>query len=186
MTDQNSTLHRYSATARTFHWITVAAVVVMVPLGFTMAYRGNVLNIWDDTTNNLYSAHKLIGFTLLWVLLARLIYRLVRGAPPPEPTLESWQVAGSHVVHWLLYAIVIAMPILGWLGVSYYPALDIFGLFSLPALVQPNEEAAARVLSIHATLAFVLVALVAAHATMALYHHFIRKDNVLRRMLGGR
>ena len=175
---------KYSGTARLFHWVTVAFVVVMIPVGFAMAYRGNTLNIWDDATNNLYSAHKLAGFTLLWIVLARLAYRLIRGAPSPEPSLETWQVTGSRIVHGLLYVCVIAMPLLGWLGVSYYPALDIFCLFSLPALASPDEAAAARVLWWHGMLAFVFLALIAMHVGMALFHHFVRKDNVLRRMLG--
>ena len=176
----------YSPAARTLHWLTVALVAVMIPVGLTMVYRGTTLDIWDETTNNLYSIHKLLGFTLLWIIVVRVIYRLWHGAPPPEPTLEPWQRFGSTIVHFLLYVLILVMPILGWLGVSYFPALDVFGLFSLPALVPPDEIAAARVLSIHATLAFVLLALVAGHAGMALYHHFVRKDNVLRRMLTGR
>ncbi len=176
----------YSPVARTLHWLTVVLVAMLIPVGLAMAYRGNTLNIWDATTNNLYSLHKLIGFTLLWIVLIRIGYRLIHGAPAPEPTLEPWQVMGSKIVHFLLYVAILAMPVLGWLGVSYFPALDIFGLFSLPALTEANADAAGRVLSIHATLAFVLLALIAAHAGMALYHHFVRGDNVLRRMLTGR
>jgi cytochrome b561 len=79
--------------------------------------------------------------------------------------------------------LLIVMPILGWLGVSLYPALEIFGLFSLPALTAADQETAARVLAAHAILAWILIALIAGHVTMALYHHFVRGDNVLRRML---
>src|SRR5258706_1271458 len=181
-----SSLTPYSRTARIFHWTTVAAVAVMVGVGLTMTYRGGVLNIWDATTNALYSSHKLLGFLLLWFVLARLSFRLMFGAPPPEPTLEAWQRIGSSAVHWLLYALLIAMPVLGWIGVSLYPALDIFGLFSLPALMEPNEAAAERVLGIHKALAFLLIALAAGHARPSPFHHFFRKDNVLRRLWPGR
>lgn len=177
------TVEAYSAPARFFHWLTVAFVAVMVAVGLAMTYRGNTLNIWDDTTNQLYSTHKLVGFTLLWVVLARFAYRLWRGAPPPEPTLEPWQRYGSLVVHYSLYALLIIMPILGWIGISLYPALDIFGLFSLPALAEPNQELANRVLNVHKALAFVLIALVIGHSGMALFHHFVRRDNVMWRML---
>lgn len=181
--NRERTVEAYSAPARLFHWLTVAFVAVMVSIGLAMTYRGNTLNIWDDTTNQLYSTHKLVGFTLLWVVLARIAYRLWRGPPPPEPTLEPWQRYGSLVVHYSLYALLVIMPILGWIGISLYPALDIFGLFSLPALTEPNQELANRVLYVHKTLAFVLIALVIGHAGMALYHHFVRKDNVMWRML---
>ncbi|MFO7296935.1 MAG: cytochrome b [Pseudomonadota bacterium] len=178
-------VERYSAVARAFHWITVAFVAVQVPIGLAMVYRGYDLNIWDETTNSLYSTHKLLGFILLWVVLARLAYRLVHGAPKPEPTLEPWQRTGSAIVHWLLYVLLIVLPILGWTGISLYPALDIFGLFSLPALTSANQELANQVLAIHASLAWLLIVLVIGHAGMALFHYFVRKDNVLRRMLTG-
>ncbi|HXF55857.1 MAG TPA: cytochrome b, partial [Hyphomicrobiaceae bacterium] len=71
----------FTSTARRFHWWTVAFVAVLAPVGIYMNYRGNVLGIFDEVTNALYSAHKLAGFTLLWMIVARLGYRLVRGAP---------------------------------------------------------------------------------------------------------
>lgn len=77
----------YSPVARALHWITVVAVFAMIPVGLAMSYRGNVLNIWDGLTNGLYSAHKLVGFLLLWLMVGRLAYRLLHGAPLDEPTL---------------------------------------------------------------------------------------------------
>ncbi|MFC5418751.1 MAG: cytochrome B [Stutzerimonas stutzeri] len=173
----------YSPMARRFHWITVAAVFVMVPLGFAMSYRGNTLNIWDGVTDALYSSHKLIGFLLLWLTAGRLIYRLVHGAPPDEPTLEWWQKAGSHLLHWALYGLLLIVPLLGWIGVSLFPSLMVFNLFGLPPLASPDEVAAKRVLAIHGWLAILLALLVCAHIGAALFHHVIRKDGVLRRML---
>jgi cytochrome b561 len=173
----------YSPMAQRFHWITVAAVFVMVPLGFAMSYRGNTLNIWDGVTDALYSSHKLIGFLLLWLTAGRLIYRLVHGAPPDEPTLEWWQKAGSHLLHWALYGLLLIVPLLGWIGVSLFPSLMVFNLFGLPPLASPDEVAAKRVLAIHGWLAILLALLVCAHIGAALFHHVIRKDGVLRRML---
>lgn len=173
----------YSPMARRFHWITVAAVFVMVPLGFAMSYRGNTLNIWDGVTDALYSSHKLIGFLLLWLTASRLIYRLVHGAPPDEPTLEWWQKAGSHLLHWALYGLLLIVPLLGWIGVSLFPSLMVFNLFGLPPLASPDEVAAKRVLALHGWLAILLALLVCAHIGAALFHHVIRKDGVLRRML---
>jgi cytochrome b561 len=175
----------YSVTARTLHWLTVVAVFVMIPLGLAMSYRGNTLDIWDGVTDALYSTHKLLGFLVLWLSAGRLIYRLVHGAPPDEPTLEWWQKAGSHLVHWALYGLLLIVPMLGWIGVSLFPSLTVFNLFDLPALAAPNEEVAKRVLSIHGWLAILLALLVCAHIGGALFHYFIRKDGVLRRMLPG-
>jgi cytochrome b561 len=175
----------YGPVARTLHWVTVVAVFVMIPVGLVMSYRGNVLNLWDGLTNGLYSAHKLTGFLLLWLTAGRLIYRLLHGAPPDEPTLAWWEKAISHLVHWLLYGLLLVVPLLGWIGVSLFPALTVFDLFDLPALAKPDEEAAKRVLGLHGKLALTFGALVAVHVAAALYHRFIRKDGVLRRMWPG-
>ena len=98
----------YSVAARRFHWWTVALLAVQIPFGLAMVYRGKGLNVWDATTNWLYSSHKLLGLIILLVVVARLSYRLTRGAPADEPTLEPWQKGVSHATHWLLYLLLIA------------------------------------------------------------------------------
>jgi cytochrome b561 len=173
----------YTRTARLFHWLTVALVVVQVPVGVYMSYRGNVLNVWDRLTGALYNSHKLIGVVILLVVVCRLGYRFAHGAPADEPTLEPWQKIASGLNHWGMYVLLICVPIAGYIGVSLFPALDIFGLFSLPAVVAPDQDASARVLSIHKLLAGILVLLIAVHVAAALFHYFIRRDNVLGRML---
>ena len=176
---------RYSAAARYFHWLTAAAVFVMVPLGFAMTYRGGTMDIWDGVTDALYSTHKLIGFLLLWLVAGRLAYRLLHGAPPDEPGLSRLHRVASHLVYWLLYGLLLIVPLLGWIGVSLYPSLTWFMNFALPALAAPDQELAKAVLGVHGTLAIVTAVLVCGHIAAALYHHFIRKDGVLRRMLPG-
>jgi cytochrome b561 len=172
----------YTPTARRFHWWTVALILIQVPLGLYMAYRGNVQGIFDDLTNTLYSSHKLIGIIIFLVVLARLAYRLTHGAPAYEPTLEAWHKGASHFNHWGLYLLLLATPIAGYIGISQYPALNIFGI-PLPGIVAENQEAASRTFLIHFYLALVLVAFVAIHIGAALYHYVIRKDNVVTRML---
>ncbi len=175
----------YSPAARRFHWIVVGLLVLQVPIGYYMAYRGNDLNIWDGTTNSLYSGHKLLGLILLLIALARLGYRLVHGAPEPEPTLESWHRLASAVNHLGIYALLLLVPLLGWLGVSLYPALDIFGLFKLPGLMAPDQKLSEVVLEYHGYAALALVAFAGMHIGAALYHYLIRGDNVLGRMIPG-
>ncbi|HEX4893862.1 MAG TPA: cytochrome b/b6 domain-containing protein, partial [Hyphomicrobiaceae bacterium] len=106
-----------------------------------------------------------------------------RGAPPDEPTIEPWQKAGAHFNHWGLYVLLIIVPVLGWVGVSYYGARTIFGLFSLPPLTAQNQDTATTVLLVHKWAAFVLIAMAAVHVGAALFHYFIRRDGVLGRML---
>jgi len=103
----------YSRMARVLHWTTVALLVVQFPVGLYMVYRGNTLNLWDNLTNVLYSAHKLSGVTILVIVLWRITYRLSRGAPADEPTIEPWQRIVSRLNHWGLYVLLIAAPIAG-------------------------------------------------------------------------
>jgi cytochrome b561 len=173
----------YARIARFLHWLTVGLVVVQVPVGVYMAYRGNVLNVWDTLTGVLYNGHKLVGVTILLVVLCRLAYRLVRGAPADEPTIEPWQKIASHLNHWGLYALLVCVPVAGYIGVSLFPALELFGPISLPAVVVPDKDAAKTAFLVHGLLAAGLVLLIAVHVAAALYHYFVRRDNVLGRMI---
>jgi cytochrome b561 len=182
-TSEQAPVEIYARTARALHWTTVALLVIQFPVGLYMVYRGNSLNLWDNLTNVLYSGHKLIGVTILFIVLWRLIYRLTRGAPADEPTIEAWHRIASRLNHWGLYALLIAAPIAGYIGISLFPALDIFGSFSLPAVVAPDKEAAKTAFAVHGLLVLVLALFIAIHVAAALYHYLIRKDNVLGRMI---
>ena len=174
----------YSTGACRFHWWTVALLAVQVPIGLYMVYRGNSLNIWDGLTNALYSSHKTLGLVILALVVARLLYRLIHGAPADEPTIEWWQKAASHATHWSLYLLLIVVPLVGWLGISLYGARDVFGIMTIPPLAPQNSEAAASVLTLHRYLALLTVALIAMHVGAAVVlHYFIRGDGVLARML---
>jgi cytochrome b561 len=173
----------YSRTARALHWVTVALVALQVPVGVAMVYRGNTLNLWDRLTGALYNGHKLVGITIFVLVLWRLGYRFARGAPPDEPTLAPWQKLASHANHWGLYALLVAVPVAGYVGISLFPALDIFGWFKLPGIVAPDKAAASTAFAVHRALAIGLVALVAVHVAAALFHYFVRRDNVLGRMI---
>jgi cytochrome b561 len=173
----------YKRTARVLHWVTVALVAIQLPVGLYMTYRGNTLNVWDAVTGGLYNGHKVAGLIILLVVLWRLGYRLTRGAPSDEPTIEPWQRFASHLNHWGLYVLLICAPIAGYIGISLFPALDIFGLFSLPGLVAPDKEAAKTAFAVHKLLVMLLVLLIVVHVAAALFHYFVRKDNVLGRMI---
>lgn len=186
--DRSSTQHEstpiYAPTARRLHWLTVALLALQLPVGLYMVYRGNTLNLWDALTGALYSIHKLVGVLILVLVVGRLLYRSTRGAPPPEPSLDAWQRSVSGLVHWALYALLVAAPIAGYVGISMFPALDVFGL-KLPALTGPDKEGAKTAFLIHGWLVMALVALVAMHVGAALFHYFVRKDDVLGRMVPG-
>jgi cytochrome b561 len=173
----------YSTGARHFHWWTVALLAVQVPLGLYMVYRGAATN-FDGLTGRLYDLHKTLGLAILALVVARLAYRLLHGAPADEPNLEWWQKAASHVTHWSLYALLILVPLVGWLGISLYGAREVFGIATIPALAAPDSEAANTVLMLHRYLALLTVGLVGMHVGAAVVlHYVIRGDGVLARMI---
>ncbi|WP_454915217.1 cytochrome b [Xanthobacter sediminis] len=172
---------RYSFAARVLHWVVAAFVIGMVPLGLYMVARGEATN-FDPLTGQLYDLHKLAGFTVLWLVVLRLFVRVWRGAPAPLATLTPFERIASAAVHHLLYLLLLIVPVLGWAGISAYPALSIFGLFDLPAILPANEPLANRVLGVHDLLAQLLGLLALVHIAAALWHRFIKRDGVLRRM----
>ena len=182
----------YAPLARAFHWTVAPLVFITVPIGFIMVDREDV-KIADDTaraafeatTNLMFSWHKVIGITILALMIARLTYRLMHGAPGSEPTLESWQKGLSHAVHWTLYLLLIVVPIGGYLGIAYYPALDVFGIH-LPGFgIQGDEKFAEKVFDAHKLGAKVLLGLVGLHLAAVVFHRFVRGDGVLARMWPG-
>lgn len=173
----------YTTTAKFLHWIIAFGAFGMIPVGVYMVRRGARTN-FDDLTNTLYSGHKLTGFILLWLIAARIAYRAARGAPPPPPTLTPLERIASSAVHHLIYILLPIVPLLGWAGVSAYDARDIFGWFSLPPLLAPNQPLGERILEIHGYAALTLAALVAAHIGGALMHGVIKQDGVINRMIG--
>jgi cytochrome b561 len=172
----------YTKIARRLHWTTVLLLAIQIPVGLYMVYRGNTLNLWDNLTNALYSGHKLVGLVILVIVIWRLVYRFRRGAPVDEPTIEPWQRIVSRLNHWGLYLLLLVTPIVGYVGISLFPALDIFGV-PLPGVVAPDKEAAKTAFGIHGLLVLLLVLMIALHVAAALYHYLIRKDNVLGRMI---
>lgn len=166
----------YSPTARRLHWWTVAFLIVQIPLGFAMAN-------WEGLPGSLYTSHKLIGMIFLVLILARLAYRLVHGAPADEPTLNVFEKIASHITHWTLYALLLLVPMLGWLGISYYDARDIFGLFSIPALTAKDTDFAEKIFVLHKWGAIAVIVLAGMHIGAALMHYVVKKDGVLSRML---
>ena len=96
------TARSYSPLQRMLHWITALGVIIMIPVGLYMVRRG-VWSNFDALTNTLYSWHKFIGFCILWLIVVRIIVRLVRGAPPPVlaalslPSGSAGRYCGSEV-----------------------------------------------------------------------------------------
>jgi cytochrome b561 len=171
----------YHPLQRGLHWIIALFVAIMVPVGYVMADRGD-RNIWDDLTNTLYSNHKLAGFIVLWLVVARIVVRLIKGRPEPVATLTPMQRMGSEAVHGLIYVLLVVTPMLGWAGVSAFGARGVPGGWALPEILSKNQELAKTLLMLHGWAATALVVLVLAHIGAALFHRLVLKDGVFRRM----
>lgn len=169
---------RFGWVAKGFHWLTAAAIAAM----FAIAWWMDALPI-GLAKLQAYGWHKSIGLSILAVTALRLLWRLAN----PQPRFlggPDWQRRASTVAHWLLYVCLIAMPMLGWLMSSAANTpVNLFGLVVLPDLVAPDRSLADLLATAHATLAYVLLVLVALHAAAALKHHLVDRDATLRRML---
>jgi cytochrome b561 len=169
----------YPSTSKWLHWLVAICVLTTAPVAIAMVRVGK-----GPTQDALYNFHKSLGVLILILMVLRLINRLVVGAPQPDPGIERWQKAASSAVHGLLYVLLLAMPIVGYIANSAYGATTpFFGLFELPRIVGDNEALATTLFTIHRWTGFLVIALVLVHIGAALQHHFIHGDNVLRRML---
>ncbi len=170
----------YSAIAKFFHWTIAACVIFLVPAGLVMA---NVPGL--DT---LYNLHRSVGALVLALMTARVGYRLIHGAPAPEPSLNGMERFASQAAHLLLYILLIAVPLAGWAGTSAYGAqVMVFGLFELPPILAVDtaegKPLATQILNVHKILALLATAIIFVHAGAALRHYFVKRDGVLQRML---
>jgi cytochrome b561 len=171
----------YASSQKWVHWIIAIMVIVMIPVGIIMSERAEA-GVFDDLTNKLYSAHKLGGFIVLWLVALRIVLKRRLGTPAPSTTLTPLERIASTSVHHLLYALMVLVPLLGWAGVSAYPARDIFGLFSLPQIFPESEVWAKRLFAAHGFCALAMAGLVLAHIGGALMHLVVKGDGVFTRM----
>ena len=174
-----NTAERYGAVSQFLHWTVVALVITQFALGFTVA--GMPISLERLI---ILVRHKSIGMTILALALLRLVWRLFSPAPPLPDHMPRVQRLAAHVNHVLLYGLLIAMPIVGWITSSAsHLTVTWFGLFSFPNLVGPDAHLAKLAKATHAAMAWVLLVVASLHALAALWHHFVTKDSVLLRML---
>lgn len=166
---------RYSTVAMWFHWVIAALVILNLSVG--------LLREPVPALRPLMGLHKAIGITVLLLTLARVAWRLGHRPPPLPATVATWQKGASHAVHWGLYALLILMPLTGWIMVSGPEGrrpLTWFGLFDLPYL-PASGAAAGSAHGGHELLGFVMLALAAIHVGAAAMH-LMRRDGVVWRM----
>jgi cytochrome b561 len=173
---------RWGAVSQLFHWACAALIVALGSLGLYMTeLTSQVARI------RLYALHKSLGLTLLALVLLRLLWRWTHTVPGPVPGTKRHLRLAADGMHGLLYTLMIAMPLTGWLinSTSGYP-LQWFRLFNLPAIAAKDEHLNGIAKALHEFGFWTLVVLVAGHVGAALYHHVFLQDGTLRRMLPSR
>jgi len=171
----------YTRTAVSLHWLIAGLIIAAVFMGWTMT-RMEI----TPARLKLFNYHKWVGVTVLALALLRLAWRLTHSPPPLEP-MPRWQKAAAHGGHALLYLLMLAVPVAGWIysNASGYPVVYL-GKIPLPNLMERNRELAGSLRDLHVALATALVVVVVLHVLAALQHHFLHRDNTLRRMLAWR
>ena len=169
----------YRAPARWLHWSMALLVIPMIVAGIIMTQQG----IPRPLQNNLFIFHKNVGSLLLMLIFVRLAYRW-RNAPPPEPDhLADWQVKIAGLTHGLLYALLIVMPLSGYIRVRAggFP-IEYLDAMGIPALVPKSEALADLAKAVHYYSSWLIVIFIAMHVGAALQHAIIKKDGVFSRM----
>jgi cytochrome b561 len=165
---------------RVLHWLMSACIFAMLFIGVGMV--STVTTKYLD----LVSIHKPLGITILVLALIRLALRLYYGAPPLPPDLPEPMKLAAKLSHYVFYALMIGMPLLGWgmLSAAGYPVV-LYGGVHLPPLVGVNPELHTLLWDAHYYLAFAFFALILLHLGAALFHTWVRRDGVFEAMAGG-
>ncbi len=176
-------IQKYSAGWRALHWIMALMVLTLIPVGLWMASRAEA-DVWGPLTDALYSWHKAIGFSVLLLMVVRIVVKIRLTSPPyPEQIPRKLQMAAKGLHH-LMYLLLVLTPLFGWAGVTAYPALITLGGYDLPAMpfVSQDSDLAELLFEIHGALAITLSVLIAGHIAAA-FRHMFRKDGIFRRMV---
>jgi len=177
-----NTTSSFGLPAVLIHWITALTVLFMFGLGVWM----RTLDYYSPWYRAAPELHKSIGLLLVVLTLARVGWMLANPHPAPPPQSPKWERAGARLVHVLLYLLLFSVMVCGYLiSTADGRPIPLFGLVDVPALpwaFENQEEVAGK---LHRWLAYSLIGLVGAHALAALKHHFIDRDDTLRRMTFG-
>jgi len=172
----------YGSVARTLHWAMAIIIITLLIVGFYMTSLPPSDDKWY-----IYGIHKATGLLILMLASIRLVYRLSSIQPPLPKTVPVVQAKLSKLDIIALYCLMFAMPLSGFLG-SLTGGHDIsfYNIFTIHSFGESYKAISHYFWSIHEICAYLLIACISIHFLGAIYHHFILKDNVLRRMMTGK
>ena len=170
---------RYDLTLRILHWVMAAIIFTAIALGVIAA----LLPRGASPRVELLTVHKSLGMTALGLIVLRAAWRLVVTAPPYAAALGAFSRFGAHAAHVALYALMIAMPLTGYVDsvIGGHPT-SWFGLFDWPALVARNDSLAHVAATLHYRLAWAISAVLALHLAAVAWHVWVKRDKVFARM----
>ncbi len=168
---------RFNPLARLLHWTMAAMILAMLFIGIGMVSTVSPLH------SRLLELHKPLGVVILALVLLRLLLRFSTRTPPLPQDMAGWQKLAAHASHWLLYSLMLALPLVGWgmLSAGGYPLVFAGGLH-LPAILPRDRALYAGLRQLHTVLALLLFAIFLTHLGAALFHALIRRDGVFRSM----
>ncbi|HSU06263.1 MAG TPA: cytochrome b [Acetobacteraceae bacterium] len=177
-----NTERHYGAAAITLHWLMAALIATLVALGIYMVRLPDVG--FDAKKITLILIHKEIGMVALALVCARLVWRLLNPLPHLAETLPEWQKVAAIFVHLCFYALMFVLPVSGWIMSSAAGIpVSFLGLFTLPDFVPHDDDLFARLQQMHDWLGYLMAVFICVHASAALRHHFVLRDETLRKML---
>ncbi len=172
-----NTTTSYGSVAKFLHWLIFLLVFVMIVGGFCLDY------VPKEYKPVIYNLHKLTGVAILMLMLIRLCWKMINVKPELPANTKPWERKAERIVHDVLYLLIIAMPLVGWIGSSAAGKAPHIGDWSLTLPVPESEAITDVAFEMHEMIAFAIIFVVGIHVLAALYHHYIRKDNILKRML---
>jgi cytochrome b561 len=182
MTSIENTEDHYGVIAILFHWSMALIVIGLAALGLYMVTLPDVG--FNTTKIMLILYHKEFGMLVLGLLATRLAWRVTHILPQLVAHLPDWQQIAARFVHLSFYALMFALPMTGWLMSSAAGIpVSFFGLFTLPDFLPPDDYLFQRLIDSHKLLGYALILFTFVHVGAALRHHFVFKDDTLRRML---
>ncbi len=181
-TPARNSMRRYGGVAIALHWTMAILLVALVATGLYMTRLPDVG--YDQVKIRLLIYHKELGIVALWLAMMRFAWRFGNELPALVRGMPEWQMVAARFVHLCFYALMFALPMTGWLmsSAAGFP-VPFFGLFYLPDLIDYNEHHFQVLLQVHKWLAYALIPFICVHAGAALRHHFVSRDDTLRKML---
>lgn len=176
---QNKTNNRYGSLTIALHWLMLLLLIAV----YACIELREIFPKGSDPREALKTWHFMLGLSVFALIWVRLAARLFGPTPGIEPQPPAWQTLSAKIMHLALYLLMIGLPLSGWLMLSAAgKPIPFFGL-QLPALIGENEQLAKQIEEIHETVGELGYYLIGLHAAAALFHHYIRRDNTLIRML---